>query len=281
MSQHEETEIQAFGAGWTDCFELAADPMSTDPPEVVKSGHRAFDDAMPFGGVPHSSITVWVGEMKAGKSRFVLSLCAGYANRGANVAFLMGEMSPKEHFQRLILMCLQLGAEELRDAKHGEQRDHARRWIGEHLGRRLRFKAVPITLEAITHAAEWAGTGGVVVVDSIQRVRLAAKQTTRADEIETVMQHLVDTAKRTGAAFHVLSEVAQAPRDGERTAHQWTKHSAAPRQNCDHSFIVHPAQGETQRIECLDMRNGEKQDFTILLSSRNLMPMLPVWDGGA
>jgi hypothetical protein len=41
------------------------------------------------------------------------------------------------------------------------------------------------------------------------------------------MQHLVDTAKRTGAAFHVLSEVAQAPRDGERTADKTQRRAAS------------------------------------------------------
>jgi KaiC/GvpD/RAD55 family RecA-like ATPase len=273
---HEE-----MGEGWTDCVELAADPKALAPPPVVKSGFGAFDDAMPFGGVPHGGIVLWCGEMKAGKSRLVLALCAGCALNGTKCAYLMGEMSPQEHFERLLLMSLGLTTEELRDGTHAAERLQALEWIGSAIGSRLRFKAVPITLQSITKAAEWVGAGGVVAVDSIQRLRMAQRQSTRADEVEVAMDHIVAESKRTGAVFHVLSEIAQAPKDGVRNAHQWTKHSAAPRQNCDASYIVHKAEGLMQRAECLDMRRGTGRDFTVVLSERNGLPILPAWNGGA
>jgi archaellum biogenesis ATPase FlaH len=273
---HEE-----MGEGWTDCAELAADPKALEAPPVVKSGFGAFDDAMPFGGVPHGSIVLWCGEMKAGKSRLVLALCAGCAVNGTKCAYLMGEMSPQEHFERLQLMSLQMTIKELRDGTHAAEQLEALEWIGSAIGRRLRMKALPITLEEITKAAEWVGAGGVVAVDSIQKVRMAQRPSTRADEIEALMDHTVAESKRTGAVFHVLSEIAQAPREGVRNSHQWTKHSAAPRQNCDASFIVHKAEGAMQRVECMDMRRGSGRDFTVVLSERNGLPILPTWNGGA
>ena len=280
MKPHDQLSHDELGEGWTDCYELASDPQSLEAPRVVKCVFGTFDQSQPFGGVPYGSTTLWCGEMKAGKSRLVLALCAGYAFHGARVAYLMGEMSPEEHFERLVMMSLQLTTEELRDGQHADARQNAVAWLRDSVGRRLKFKAVPITLEAITKAAEWAGEGGVVVVDSVQRVQLAQRASGRADEIETAMSHIVTMAQATRCAFHVLSEVAQAPKDGERNAHQWTKHSSSPRQNCDASYIVHGQVGGTQRIENLDRRRGQRQDFTLVLSQRNWMPMLPMWEGG-
>lgn len=280
MSLHDDSAGDGLPEGWTDCFELGSDPKSTEAPQVVRSGFDCFDEAQPFGGVPHGSIILWCGEMKVGKSRLVLALCAGYACHGARVAYLMGEMSPQEHFERLLMMSLQLTTEELRDGAHAQQRREAVEWLRREVGRALRFKPVPITLEAITQAAEWAGAGGVVVVDSIQRVQIAQRGSNRADEIETAMSHIVTLAEGHGCAFHVLSEVAQAPKDGERGSHGWTKHSASPRQNCTASFIVHPEHFGAQRVQNLDRRRGQTQDFTLQLSERNGMPVLPMWEGG-
>jgi len=36
-----------------------------------------------------------------------------------------------------------------------------------------------------------------------------------------------------------------------------------------------------QRVECLDMRRGTGRDFTVVLSERNGLPILPTWNGGA
>ena len=280
MSLHGDSLSDPPPEGWTDCFELSSDPKSMEPPKVVKCNFGTFDMCQPFGGVPLGSVTLWCGEMKSGKSRLVLAMCAGYAFHGARVGYLMGEMSPEEHQERLLLMSLQMTTAELRDGTHAQQRRQAVEWLRDRIGRRLRFKRVPITLEAITQAAEWVGDGGVVVVDSIQRVQLAQRPHNRAEEIETAMSHIVTQAQSARCTFHVLSEVAQGPKDGERNAHQWTKHSASPRQNCDASYIVHGSDGVTQRIENLDRRRGERQDFTLVLSDRNGMPMLPQWEEG-
>jgi hypothetical protein len=281
VNQHGEPREEPWGDGWTDCAELAADPAAVDPPKVVRSGIQCFDAAQPFGGVPEGSITLWMGEMKAGKSRLVLALCAGYAFHGAKVAYLMGEMSPKEHWTRLLVMSLQLHAVELREGRHAEEVRGAMEWLRDAIGGRLKFKAVPMSLQDITAAAERVGAGGIVAVDSIQRVAPGQAGRQRSDEVEAVMEHIVREAKRTGAAFHLLSEIGKASAGQQRDAHQWTKHSASPRQNCDLSYIVHAADGAAQGIEVLDYRGSPSESFTLELSKRNGMPMLPMWEGGA
>jgi hypothetical protein len=281
MTQQGEGAGEALPEGWTDCAELAADPAAVEPPTVVRSGIQCFDSAQPYGGVPEGSITLWMGEMKAGKSRLVLALCAGHAFHGAKVAFLMGEMSPKEHWRRLLVMALGLRADELREGSHAEAVANTRDWLKDAIGGRLRFKAVPMALQDITAAAQWAGAGGIVAVDSIQRVSQVTAGRQRSDEVEAAMEHIVGESKRTGAAFHVLSEIGKAPAGQQRDAHQWTKHSASPRQNCEVSYIVHPARDCRQRIEVLDHRDSPSQSFVLELSERNGMPMLPKWEGGA
>jgi archaellum biogenesis ATPase FlaH len=279
MNPHDQLPHEELGEGWTDCYQLASDPKSLEPPKVLKSGIGIFDESMPFGGIPIGSIGVWLGEMKAGKSRFVLALCAGWAYRSAKVAYVMGEMSPEEHFERLEVMCLGLTAEEMKDSKHRKKRMECREWLRDSVGRNLRFKAMPLTFDAITKAAEWAGDGGVVVVDSIQRMKGVQRASSRADEIEAAMDHVNMLSKAHRCAFQVLCEIGQAPKGRERGDHDWCKHSSSPRQNCDFSRIVHQRQGTTQRITCLDdRRGGQGRDFTLILDEANLMPVIPMWE---
>ncbi len=280
MTPRDQLHRDELGEGWIDCHALASDPKSLDAPPVVRSGLGVFDEAQPFGGVPHKSITLWCGEMKSGKSRFVLALCAGYAVHGARVAYLMGEMSPAEQFERLLMMSLQLTTGELREGQHAGQRQQAVDWLRECVGRRLKFKAVPITLDEITKAAHWAGAGGIVVVDSIQRVRLAGSTRQRSDEIEAAMAHTVALAEETGAAFHITSEIGNPPKGAERGNFDWTKGSSSPLQNSTSTYIVHKAEGTVQRIQNLQRRRGAVRDFTIVLSERNGLPIIPMWEGG-
>lgn len=280
MTQRDLLHHDELGEGWTDCHALASDPKSMEPPKVVRSGFGIFDEAQPFGGTVHGSINLWCGEMKVGKSRFVLALCAGYAFHGVRVAYLMGEMSPEEQFERLLMMALQLTTEELREGRHAAERQQAVRWLRDRVGRRLKFKAVPITLDEITKAAHWAGAGGIVVVDSIQRVRLPGSTRHRSDEIETTMSHIVEQAEGTHAVFHLTSEIGNPPKDGERGNFGWTKGSSSPLQNATSTNIVHKAEGSVQRVQNAQRRRGSPRDFSIVLSERNGLPIIPMWEGG-
>ena len=280
MTQHDQLHHDELGEGWTDCHALASDPKSMEPPKVVQSGFGVFDEAQPFGGAVHGSINLWCGEMKVGKSRFVLALCAGYAFHGARVAYLMGEMSPEEQFERLLMMALQLTTEELREGRHAEDRQQAVAWLRDSVGKRLKFRAVPITLGEITKAAHWAGAGGIVVVDSIQRVQLAGSSRQRSDEIETTMSHIVAQAEGTHAVFHLTSEIGTPPKGTQRGNFDWTKGSSSPLQNSTSQFIVHKAEGSVQRVQNAQRRRGNPRDFNIVLSERNGLPIIPMWEGG-
>jgi hypothetical protein len=278
--QRDQLHHDELGEGWTDCHALASDPKSMEPPKVVKSGFGVFDEAQPFGGTVHGSINLWCGEMKVGKSRFVLALCAGYAFHGARVAYLMGEMSPEEQFERLLMMALQLTTEELREGQHAGHRQQAVAWLRDSVGKRLKFRAVPITVSEITKAAEWAGAGGIVVVDSIQRVQLANSARQRSDEIETTMSHIVAQAEGTHAVFHLMSEIGNPPKGAQRGNFDWTKGSSSPLQNSTSQFIVHKAEGSVQRVQNAQRRRGNPRDFSIVLSERNGLPIIPMWEGG-
>lgn len=280
MTQRDQFHHDELGEGWTDCYTLFSDPKSMEPPKVVKSGFGVFDEAQPFGGTVHGSINLWCGEMKVGKSRFVLALCAGYAFHGTRVVYLMGEMSPEEQGERLLMMTLQLTTKELCEGQHAEHREQAAAWIRDRLHKRLVFKAVPITLDEITKAARWVGAGGIVVVDSIQRVQLPGSTRQRSDEIETTMSHIVAQAESTHAVFHLTSEIGNPPKDGERSNFGWTKGSSSPLQNATSQFIVHKAAGSVQRVQNPQRRRGNPCDFTIVLSERNGLPIIPMWEGG-
>jgi len=239
--------------GWTDCFLLASDPAQSKPPQVTRSGFAPFDAAQPYTGVPLGSVYAWGGEMKAGKSRWVLAMSAGRAFHGQPVAYMMTEMSPGDHFKRLLMMRSGLTVEQ---STSGER-------------------------AAEVKAAEWVGEGGHVVVDSVQGVMQRAANMNRGDAVEQAMRHIVELAQRTGAAFDIISEIGKPSNGGERSgAFDFTKHSSSIRQNCDAFYVVRSAEGTTQRVECMDQRHGPKQDFTILLSEQNHLPLLPPWEVG-
>jgi hypothetical protein len=280
MKPHDQLPHDELGEGWTDCYQLASDPKSLEAPPVVKSGFGVFDDAQPFGGVVHGSINLWCGEMKVGKSRAVLALSAGYAVHGARVTYLMGEMSPEEQFERLLMMTLEMTTDELRDGEHADARRKAVAWLRDSVGERLVFRRVPITLGESTKAAEWVGAGGIVVVDSIQRVQLPGSNRQRSDEIETTMSHIVTQAEGTGAVFHLTSEIGKPPRGTEVSDFDLTKGSASPLQNSTSTYIVHKPEGTVQRIENTRRRRGIARDFSVILSERNGLPVIPMWEGG-
>lgn len=268
--------------GWTDCWQLASDPAQSKPPQVTRSGFGSFDAAQPYQGVPLGSVYAWGGEMKAGKSRWVLALSAGRAFHGQRVAYMMTEMSPGDHFKRLLMMRSGLTLEQFTSRERAAEVKAASGWVKDYIGKRLAFKPVPQTLEDITKAAEWVGEGGHVVVDSVQGVMQGVANMNRGDAVEQAMRHIVALAQRTGAAFDIISEIGKPSNGGERSgAFDFTKHSSSIRQNCDAFNVVRAAEGTTQRVECMDQRHGPKQDFTILLSEQNHFPLLPPWEGGA
>lgn len=280
MTERDQLHHDELGEGWIDCHALASDLKSLEPPKVVRSGFGVFDEAQPFGGTVHGSINLWCGEMKVGKSRWAAALAAGYALHGARVGYLMGEMSPEEQFERLLMMSLQLTTEELREGRHAAERQQAMAWLRDSVGTRLTFRRVPITLGEITKAAHWAGAGGIVFVDSVQRVQLTGSTRSRSDEIEAAMSHIVTLAESTGAVFHITSEIGNPPKDGERGNFNWTKGSSSPLQNATSTNIVHKPQGTVQRVQNLQRRRGNPRDFNIVLSERNGLPILPMWEGG-
>ena len=258
--------------GWTDCWLLASDPAQSKPPQVTRSGFGSFDAAQPYTGVPLGSVYAWGGEMKAGKSRWVLAMSAGRAFHSQRVAYMMTEMSPADHFKRLLTMRSGLTLEQFTSRERAAEVKAASSWVKERIGKRLAFKPVPQTLEDITKAAEWVGEGGHVVVDSVKGVMQGAANMNRGDAAHRGAR----APHRRGVRHHQRDRQA-IERCG---AFDFTKHSSSIRQNCDAFYVVRGAEGTTQRVECMDQRHGPKQDFTILLSEQNHFPFLPPWEVG-
>lgn len=238
---------------------LLADPDALKPPKVRPSGIVAFDRAQPFGAVEVGAKVIWGGEPSAGKSRFLLKLARGYAEQGNDVAYLLGEMSPRAMLRRLLLMQSGLGNEALQNPREGDEArlQAAKQWLQDG-AERLRFLSGPLTLEAVGKVAKLAT---VVVVDPLQAVRVENREY-RHDELEALMQGVKDISLEHGTTFHCASEIAKGE-PGRRHVHEWFKGSSSILQYSDAVYFIHKNEGGLQRVECGKQREGPWVDFAL------------------
>lgn len=256
----------------------------TDPPEVIESGMVNYDRALPYGAVEVGTISVWGGEPGAGKSRWMLNLLWGFARRGLRVAYLFGEMTAKRHAQRLLLAQANCG----NHALGSEQPEHKQklRESCDALAKyatNLRFIGPPLTLKAVTAAAEWAD---VVCLDPLQAVRIQGHNQ-RHEELEALFHHCVSLCGKHGTVFQMNSTIAKGeePKGGQpkiRGLHTAFKGGSEIEQYADSAWFIHAVNEHgVQRVDCLKQRDGKPRGFELHLRQGGLrVCTVPQQEGG-
>lgn len=112
-----------------------------------------------------------------------------------------------------------------------------------------------------------------VVVDYLQLVKSGNKDHTRRDEVDSVIRHLIETAKRHNVTMILISNMAKSAGNAP-TMQGSFKESSEIGFAVDAGFIGEPQEDEREpsgrvpiKWRCLGNRNGPPRSFTVMFDA--------------
>jgi replicative DNA helicase len=177
-----------------------------------------------IGGVAHGSVTLLAAPTSWGKSSFIV----GTANRtlldGQRPLIVTFEDPERMFGSRLFLTRTNVHAMRLREARllNDEQRKLADAladaedvpWLLPAIGRSAEAVASDIRSLVVAHGID------LVLVDYMQRARLAARAQDRRNEINTICYLFTDAIKESGAGGILFSQITEDERTGKLKARE-------------------------------------------------------------